>query len=170
MTLIHFCWKLNFRFKEPNFVWFGGWNFFQYPMMKMKLNAIFVFKTINSIKIQRFHFYIIYINVSGNRGVKRSKWGWPLFVQELDCRVNHCEFWPLILRLRRYFLRDDSLIRKLRQLGKSAPIVICGFWGTLRRDPLWLVPVVVSHRDPEYYRLKFFHHYFTGSRLVNHEV
>ena len=38
----------------------------------MKLNVIFVFRTINSIKLQGIHFYIIDIYVSGNEGVNRQ--------------------------------------------------------------------------------------------------
>ena len=34
---------------------------------------VFVFRTINSIKLQGIHFYIIDINVSGNQGVKHRK-------------------------------------------------------------------------------------------------
>ena len=36
---------------------------------KMKLNVIFVFRTISSIKLQKIHFNIIDFNVSGNQGV-----------------------------------------------------------------------------------------------------
>ena len=36
----------------------------------MKLNVIFVFGTINSIKLQKVHFYIMDLNFSGNQGVK----------------------------------------------------------------------------------------------------
>ena len=35
----------------------------------MKLNVIFVFRTISSIKLQKIHFNIIDFNVSGNQGV-----------------------------------------------------------------------------------------------------
>ena len=38
----------------------------------MKLNVIFVFRTINSIKLQGIHFYIIDIYVSGNEEVKNN--------------------------------------------------------------------------------------------------
>ena len=38
----------------------------------MKLNVTFVFRTINSIKLQRIHFYIIDIYVGGNEGVKNA--------------------------------------------------------------------------------------------------
>ena len=41
----------------------------------MKLNVIFVFRTINSIKLQGIHFYIIDINVSGNQGVNPGSSG-----------------------------------------------------------------------------------------------
>ena len=36
-----------------------------------KFNAIFVFRTINSIKLQEVHFYISDFNFSGNQGVKQ---------------------------------------------------------------------------------------------------
>ena len=36
----------------------------------MKLNVIFVFRTINSTKLQGIHFYVIDIYVSGNEGAK----------------------------------------------------------------------------------------------------
>ena len=42
----------------------------------MKLNVIFVLRTITTTKLQGSHFYIIDINVSGNQGVKRAFLSW----------------------------------------------------------------------------------------------
>ena len=76
--------KFNFGFLEPKFVRFGGREFFSVSEFsnvkaaeikgvaaKMKLNVIFAFRTINSVKLQGVHFYIIDINF---RGTKRLKY------------------------------------------------------------------------------------------------
>ena len=48
----------------------------------MKLNVILVLRTINFIKLQGIHFYMIDINVSGNQGVK-----YQVFVQNLPAQM-----------------------------------------------------------------------------------
>ena len=49
---------------------------------KMKLNVIFLFRTINYIKLQGVHFYIIDNNVSGKQGVNRYSSA-PAFYAEI---------------------------------------------------------------------------------------
>ena len=53
-----------FEFQSP---WSEGVN------TKPKLNVIFVFRTINSSKLQSFYFYAIDFKFSGNQGVKPAK-------------------------------------------------------------------------------------------------
>ena len=67
----------------------------------MKLNVIFVFRTINSIKLQGIHFYIIDIYVSGNEGVKEKKW--------LSPRFSFDAIWTQI-RVRDYFLTQREIL------------------------------------------------------------
>ena len=59
MTLIHFLHEIKYLFLEPDFVLFGGWDFFYNPIFQIH-------------QLHGVHFYIIDINYSGNKGVNMS--------------------------------------------------------------------------------------------------
>ena len=74
--------EIKFPFLDTNFVRFSLRSviFFSIPIFKfqnrldrtpakIKLNVLFVFRTIIFIKLQGIHFYIIFLSVSGNQGV-----------------------------------------------------------------------------------------------------
>ena len=84
MTPIHFVLGIKFTFLESLILCDLEVDFsnlkaqFKGDAVKMKLNVIFVFRTINSTKREGVHFYITDINFSGNQGVNPSVSGYNL--------------------------------------------------------------------------------------------